>query len=161
MNSNEIYVGQFLEYLYVKIDCDLTMHNILPLRKFLNSLKIEHTSQILLDMQKVNYMDSTSLGIIASLSMKYLKTHSGKKIKIFHLNQEMEESFNNFGFEQICDILKKIEIEVDISELVKIPDSDQTIDAATILEAHEQLCEMNDKNKQLFENVVAELKKQL
>ena len=69
------------------------------LKEFLNKLFIESQIDIKIDLEKLDYIDSTGLGVLISI-LKKLKT-SNKELYLVNPKQNVEKIFNITGLDKI------------------------------------------------------------
>ena len=160
MNGKLFYVGDYDQNLYLKLSGEITMHNVYPLKNFLKSLDLLNCKHIIFDFQNTRYLDSTSLGTIAATGLQYLNS-CNKKLSFINVSEELEENFKNLGFEPIADMAKKVEMEIAEECLVPLPEKKEKISCQEILEAHKILVNLNEKNREIFKNVIDLLEKEL
>ncbi len=160
MNECSFYVGDYDQHLYLKLCGEITMRSVYPLKKFLKSLNLSNCKHILFDFRDTRHLDSTSLGTIAAAGLEYLRS-CDRKLYFTNVSKELEENFINLGFEPIAEIRAEMSIEIAEESLVPLPQEKGSVSGQEILEAHRNLTNLNEKNKQIFKNVIELLEKEL
>ena len=95
----EISSKKFSNYLEVYSCGELDLSNCDKLKEFLNKLFIESQIDIKIDLEKLDYIDSTGLGVLISI-LKKLKT-SNKELYLVNPKQNVEKIFNITGLDKI------------------------------------------------------------
>ncbi len=144
---------------FIKLSGNLRYTISMGFKSFINQLmQQDDYDNLLVDLCETNFIDSTNLGLIAQLAnhMLYKFSH---KLTIISTNENITELLRNLGFQEIAYIVEKPhKIEQSLAE---IPTQEKVnIDMVKmLLEAHQQLMEMNQQNKLKFKNVVEMLQK--
>lgn len=95
----EISSKKFPNYWEVYLCGELDVSNCDKLKEFLNKLFIESQIDIKIDLEKLDYIDSTGLGVLISI-LKKLKT-SNKELYLINPKQNVEKIFNITGLDKI------------------------------------------------------------
>ena len=141
-------------------------------------LSDEKLTGVLIDLNAVSNIDSTSLGMLAKIAVKIKQKLNARPI-IVSDNPDINRILEAMGFRQVFYVLDKIPIFVEnkktggelnekidkiaLQDMLKdIPqvDSTQQEICAKVLEAHRVLMELNSTNKETFQAVVDELEKE-
>ncbi len=160
MHEAKFYVGELENLLLIKIQGSSTMDNVEPLRYFIKNMDIKNYDKILIDFEETNYLDSTSLGLIAHMAVNFMKIKK-EKVLFINLNDELKNTFISFGFKNIANIINDKYMELENLKLYELPKSSKKIKPEDILLAHKQLFELNDSNKKIFKNVIELLEKEI
>lgn len=115
--------------------------------------------KIIIDVNGVESIDSTNLGLIARIGSQYIEKYS-KKINIVAGNKDIKKILDSMGFEQIADITDFIKFGKKDFNVLKFKDNGKNI-AETVLMAHESLLRMDGEKNKIFKNVVDFLKKDI
>ena len=110
-------------------------------------------SDAIIDLSSTNYLDSTNLGIIAQLAGHVLETYE-RKISLIISNPDINAIFENCGFNEICNIINSNDEKFTESLEFEKMNSDERDRTSMMLEAHQKLVSMNEKNKDKFQDVV-------
>lgn len=115
--------------------------------------------EVIVDLTETEGIDSTSLGLLAKLSIK-TRQRIGKVPTIVSTNADITRTLESMGFnEQIFRIISEKSNQPD--ELLEVPSQELCEEHARkkVLEAHRILMELSDANKGKFKDLVTELEK--
>ena len=115
--------------------------------------------KVIIDVNEVESIDSTNLGLIARIGSQYFERYS-KKINIVAGNKDIKKILDSMGFEQIAGITDFIKFGKKDFNVLKFKKNGKNI-ADTILIAHESLISMDEEKNKIFKNVVDFLKKDI
>ncbi len=116
--------------------------------------------QLVVDLNQASFMDSTYIGLLASLA-RYCQQQNLPKPTLFSAAPQVNELLFSLCLDQAFDIVQQpTHQDVDMTSIKAQLYSDQQ-KGLMILHAHEALIELNDKNKTEFQSVVDVLKQQL
>jgi hypothetical protein len=135
-----------------------------PLREFGHRKVREGCTVVYVDLQKCDGLDSTFLGVFAGLGLT-LTDHGS--LQIFNLSGENLKAFSCLGLEQIASVQSTSEGPIGISfppdsgfELLPGSDTgsrerafDALERAVLMLECHEDLCRIDERNEERFREV--------
>lgn len=115
------------------------------------------------NLSECSYVDSTILGILASLAVKYLKANS-KKALIIYTQKKIQDILMRANCQYVFEMLqvRQNDMKSDITGFEELPagaDPDKAALRRNILLAHETLMELNEENVKKFSKVVRDLKK--
>ena len=117
-------------------------------------------TQLVVDLNEASFMDSTYIGLLASLA-RYCQQQSLPKPVLFCTVPAVNELLFSLCLDQAFDIVQQsTDEEFDMTSIKAQPYSDQQ-KGLMILHAHEALIALNEKNKTEFQSVVDVLKQQL
>lgn len=96
--------------LYGYVEGEIDTFTASGLREELEAVKITEGMEIKLDLSKVNYMDSTGLGILVAFYKRALREEG--KVKIVGLSKRLQRLFEITGLSELMDIEtdKKVEL---------------------------------------------------
>ncbi len=104
----------------------------------------------IIDLSEAVYLDSTILGLLA----KVARLCSGKARRtpvVVSSNPDVTILLQNMGFQEFFTLIPQYDLPTD--QLARIPGLSGP-EAGTILEAHQILMDMNEKNRDQFHDVV-------
>ncbi|MBV1907102.1 MAG: STAS domain-containing protein [Pseudomonadales bacterium] len=108
---------------------------------------------VIVDLSEAECIDSTSLGILAKLSIQAQSRFDYLPVLV-STNPDITRVLKSMGFEDVFQLIEdKIENAEQLGELPKITCSDNDI-RLRVIEAHRILMEMNENNRATFHNLV-------
>jgi anti-anti-sigma factor len=154
MADGKILYFQDKEQCYFKFIGEIR-HTLCPgfdaaLKRAFNDIDI---TIFFIDLKSATYLDSTSLGLIAKIA-RFTYAHKFPKPIIFSTNENVNIILHSMGFEEIFRIIHQE--TPDIQQMTVLESTELGIEQTRemILEAHRILVDMNDKNRNVFQNVV-------
>jgi len=116
--------------------------------------------KVFVDLEECESMDSTFIGVITSLTIKYSQKGI-PHLTLLKLSEHLIKILKTLGLLNVLSISNsKSAKEISFEEVKKADNSKKEI-ALTMLEAHEMLSSLNDKNELEFKNVVDYLQKEV
>jgi len=144
---------------FIKLSGNLRYTISMGFKSFISQLmQQDDYDKVLVDLSDASFIDSTNLGLIAQLANHMISKFS-QKLTIVSTNEDITELLRNLGFQEIAYIVEQPHKIA--QSLAEIPTQEKVnIDTVKmLLEAHQQLMQMNKQNKIKFKNVVEMLKK--
>ncbi len=108
---------------------------------------------VLIDLTEAESIDSTNLGLLAKIT-RFMKEKHGRNASIISTNPDITAALDSVGFSAVFDIYKEPQqAPVDMKTLKEAtePESDFSV---MVLAAHKALCDLNEKNKETFKNLI-------
>ena len=128
--------------------------------KFTESFGLDHLidelleqdiDQALIDLNEVSYIDSTNLGIIARIAEAMRRRN--KSLTIYSENDDVNDILASVGFDKVCVILKHHEDVRNLAEVARLDVQGREM-AESMIRAHRKLIEMNEANKEVFQDII-------
>lgn len=114
--------------------------------------------EILVDLTEAEGIDSTSLGLIAKLSVKAYALGLPQPT-VVSTNDDITRVLMSMGFDHIFVLLSELPTcPSDLKQLPFVQDSEESI-RQRIIAAHRILIELNDSNREAFRDLVTTLEK--
>lgn len=112
--------------------------------------------RILIDLSETESIDSTVLGLLAKVA-SFMRDRFGRKATLVSTNEDINQLLDSVGFFGVFNVCDRL--ETDSGPLRPLSEQSGTADemAATILEAHTILSELNDENRARFLDVIEAL----
>jgi anti-anti-sigma factor len=124
-----------------------------------NIFNSRHFKTILIDLTETQGIDSTSLGMLAKMSIR-MKKQMGFVPTLVSVNDNITRVLLSMGFEKVFVLVKHLDEDPEpMQELAEGGFSDLSVQQK-VLEAHRTLMGMNQKNHQEFKNLVDVLESQ-
>jgi len=122
--------------------------------------KRDDYNNILVDLSEAEYLDSTNLGLLAKVAQLVI-AKTNHRLTVISTNPDVTILLRNIGFDDICLLIEEPEkIEVPFEHIMGINRDEEEL-AKVMLEAHQRLMNMNEKNRQEFKNVVDLMARQI
>lgn len=155
-SSNDfIEVAETEHTAYVKIHGKGTFKIAPDFKAFVEQMIKKNVRGILIDLYSCETLDSTFIGTITSLTLKYRKS----RIRLFNVSKHIHCILKNLGLLSVLDIFREENIDTAKFENISATNSSKVEIADLMLDAHETLASLNDKNAAEFKNVVEMLSK--
>ena len=116
-------------------------------------------SAIVIDLTETRSIDSTTLGLLAKLSI-LSRQKIGLLPTVVTTHDDITRLLQSMGFDQVFNI---VESPLPCSEcLADLPSQDQSEDVvkAKVLEAHQILMSLNESNREAYHDLVSALERQ-
>ncbi len=157
MYSGKMFYAKLEGTYVIQLTGDVRVSLCSTLEHFLDEMFGDPTlDAVLIDLTKVTGIDSTTLGILAKISL-FLSEHVSSLPTIISTNPDVTRILENMGFEQVFHIIRERPIDpIQCCELPTLRQSERDV-CKKVLDAHRTLMEMNDNNKSAFQPVVAAL----
>ena len=128
------------------------------LEKMLNEASFH---SIIVDLSETETIDSTSLGLLAKLSIRAKKQY-GLVPVLISTESDITRVLHSMGFERVFIIVEELETVTDFT-MKELPcdfgnNSEQVIHER-VLDAHRTLMSLNDDNRKAFSELVKQLEK--
>lgn len=118
-----------------------------------NIFRGPHFKTILIDLTEAEGIDSTTLGMLAKMSIR-MKKKIGFVPTLVSINDNITRVLMSMGFDKVFVLVNHLDAHPEpTQELVQGHFSDLTVQQK-VLEAHRTLMDMNQKNHQEFKNLV-------
>lgn len=141
------FVGDVRLTLCATLDCHIE-----------ETLSGMEAQEILVDLTEAEGIDSTSLGLIAKLSVKAYAL-SLPQPTVVSTNDDITRVLMSMGFDHIFVLLSELPTcPSDLKQLPFVQDSEESI-RQRIIAAHRILIELNDSNREAFRDLVTTLEK--
>ncbi|MDD2710220.1 MAG: STAS domain-containing protein [Verrucomicrobiae bacterium] len=157
--NSGILVGEDENSVVIRIQGRGTYLNSHLLKEYLTYCLGQSCRDIQLDMVNCTYMDSTFLGMLASVGSKNL-AHSLPPIKVMNPTDRIRGMLENLGITHLFEVVKGMAVEADLKPLPS-QEPDKADKSREMLEAHEALVAVSKGNEAKFKDVIALLKEKV
>jgi anti-anti-sigma factor len=128
------------------------------LNAFLDRLfKQEDFDRILIDLTEAVSIDSTILGLLAKVA-NFMGERFGRKPILVSTNADINQLLDSVGFYEVFIVAEQLDLSNEGLRPLSVPAPSEEAMAATLLEAHTLLSELNEDNRLLFKDVVEALR---
>ena len=160
MGSGNVYFAQHEGLVVLKFEGEIrytmgaSQGLVISLAEFLDKLlKRSDFDDVLLDLSETTSIDSTNLGLIASVS-QFTQKNLNKKPTIIATNEEILELLESIGFAEVFNIVGDSEKpDVELSEVEEVHDKGMGL-SQVLLDSHRVLMDLNEKNNETFKDLV-------
>ncbi len=116
-------------------------------------LKELHLTTLYIDMSETTYIDSTILGII--VHCKKRSSDQGIKIILCSPSKPCENILSDIGMDKVFEINRGFIPKLEVSRELPVEKKMTTLEIELLIrDAHEELMNMNEHNRELFSPVV-------
>ncbi len=157
MSSGKIQYAESDGSFILKFVGDVRLTLCSTLDKTLESiLQRPGIQSVIIDLTETLGIDSTSLGLLARLSIQS-KKRFGFVPTILSTNDDINRVLITMGFDQVFVIVKEAESGPEMLYDLPCEECDDQDVMEKVLSAHKTLMDMNEHNKQEFQDLVAQL----
>jgi len=162
----QFLVNPYDEPVILKINGKASFLNSSPVKDLFDRLVEHGKTRFIIDFQHCTGMDSTFLGILAGLGVKLLRSESKGSVVLCRLGTRNMELIRNLGLHRILTLdegnsLEEHPASGEMESLEAKKPLGEVENARLVLEAHENLVEIDASNKTKFQDVIAFLKNQV
>ena len=112
---------------------------------------------VLVDLSDAVAIDSTSLGVLAKLSIGLTKSH-GRVPTLVCYSQDILRVLENMGFDDIFEIVEEnLLTQNNLAELAMPKDYNENTMRTKVIDAHKVLMTLNERNHNTFKDLVSAL----
>jgi anti-anti-sigma regulatory factor len=160
-------VNPYDDPVIVKINGKASFLNSAPMKDLFDQLVEQGKSRFVIDFQQCSGMDSTFLGILAGLGIKLMKAEPKGTVVLSRLGTRNRELVRNLGLHRLLILDDGDAVpgtSGDSSQLEAVDDKShlsEVENARLVLQAHENLVEIDASNKTKFQDVISFLKNQM
>ena len=153
-DSNDfIEVAEAEHTAYIKIHGKGTFKLASDFKDFVKQEMGKDIRGILIDLYSCETLDSTFIGTITSLTLKYRKNNKSR-IRLFNVSKHIHSILRNLGLLCVLDIFNEEKSADTKFENISGTDRTKVEIIDLMLDAHETLASLNSKNAAEFKNVV-------
>ena len=159
-------VNPYEDPVVVKIIGKASFLNSAPVKELFDHLLEQGRNRFVIDFQKCTGMDSTFLGILAGLGINLMKNTEGGSVVLCRMGSRNLELIQNLGLHRLLTVdTGEVGDQIhDDSKMEAVEDKgklSQVENARLVLQAHENLVEIDESNKTKFQDVISFLKNQM
>ena len=165
-DETQFLVNPYDDPVIVKINGKASFLNSSPVKELIDQLLAEGKTRFIIDFQGCSGMDSTFLGILAGLGIQLMKQEPPGSVVLCRMGERNRELIETLGLHRLL-IVDSGEGESslgksgDLESLGGKGKLSQAENARLVLEAHENLVEVDASNRTKFQDVISFLKNQV
>ena len=157
MNTGKILVAQSQGIYIIKFVGDVRLNLCSTLDQYTDHMfDSEEFKTVIIDLTETQCIDSTSLGQLAKISILY-KEKYGQLPTIISTQDDINRILLSMGFDQVFYIVKELVSRVEYLDELPLKSVDEAEMKQRVLEAHKLLMDMNQNNRDAFQDLVNSL----
>lgn len=162
MTGGKIHYCTKEDCCIIKMKGRLTYAMASELDSFLTYLiNLSHLKELQIDLASATYLDSTVMGLLTKIGKHYI-VNGNSRADLRAGSKSITEAFVNLGFHNLFDLTDSKADYTDFTDLEKMPRLKDTQEMnKVILEAHTNLVEIDENNKEEFKDVIEALSKEV
>ena len=163
MEESSILVAIESETGFIRVLGKGSFKNAKLIKSFAESSRKDGTTRFVIDLQQCKHMDSTFMGVLAGLASQQKKAEL-EAPKCVNLSPRNRELLETLGLDKIMNLATRSDetTDSDFASLDNLEQEEGKKDSAqTMLEAHENLIEADERNATKFQDVVKFLRHKL
>ena len=160
-DESSILVAQIGPYLWVRVDGKGSFQNAADLKSFAFQMIGMGRGDFVVDLGPCSMMDSTFMGTLVGIAIRLPEMSSPGKLTIVNANDRNAQLLENLGLTKIFPVQKDAEgFEDHVSKATRMLEVTPSVEmpaeqrSKEVLEAHENLSEVSDENRERFKDVV-------
>ena len=160
----QFLVNPYDDPVIVKIAGKASFMNSGPVKDLFDQLVEQGKSRFVIDFQHCSGMDSTFLGILAGLGIKLMKLEPKGTVVLSRLGTRNTELVRNLGLHRLLILDDGESSSANSGKLEELDGKShlsEVENARLVLQAHENLVEIDASNKTKFQDVISFLKNQM
>lgn len=112
---------------------------------------------VVVDLQEAEFIDSTCLGLLARVATRCLELDCERPILV-STQPEVNRVLRGMGFDRVFVLVENPAAPTTgLSDAAELAGICRRPDPQIVLDAHRALCDMNEHNRHLFQNVIEQL----
>jgi anti-anti-sigma factor len=112
---------------------------------------------VVVDLQAAQYIDSTCMGLLARVATQCLERGSERPILV-SVHPEVNRVLRSMGFDRVFVLVENPDSPTSgLADAASLAGLTSRPDPNIVLAAHRALCEINEENRPLFQNVIDQL----
>ncbi len=146
----------------IKLNGEIRYTDSSALNTFIRKVLSEPSgiTKVIIDLRETHYLDSTNLGLLAIIGRNMRKRQESKPL-VCTSGGDVHESLINVGLDKVLEIRNQSTLNSNgLSSLGSDSKESEIETQAMILDAHKSLVELDDANKEEFEQVIKLLSEQ-
>ena len=111
-----------------------------------------------IDLTETDSIDSTNLGLIVGIARR-MQAPEPRRVTIVSNREDINAILLSMALDEVFDIVEHTGLQTGEAEEVPQEASDRQALSRTLIAAHRALMEINERNREMFRDVVASLEK--
>ena len=157
MNTGKILVAKSQGIYIIKFIGDVRLNLCGTLDQYTDQMfEDAEFKTVIIDLTETQCIDSTSLGQLAKISILY-KEKYGQLPTIISTQDDINRILLSMGFDQVFYIVHELVSHVEYLDELPLKSIDEAEMKQRVLEAHKLLMDMNQNNRDAFQDLVKSL----
>jgi anti-anti-sigma factor len=157
MDAGRILVAKSQGIYIIKFVGDVRLNLCTTLDQYTDDMFVNPDFKtVIIDLTETQCIDSTSLGQLAKISILY-KEKYGQLPTIISINDDINRILMSMGFDKVFYIVKELVSKVEYLDELPLKSVDESEMKMRVLSAHKLLMDMNDNNRDAFQDLVKSL----
>ena len=157
--TGNIWVADHDGVYVIKMEGDVRLTLCLSFDEFIDSMfAADDFQSIIFDLSEAQAVDSTTLGLMAKISI-LAEQRKGLRPVVIANSAGIMRLLQTMGFDEIFDIIEEPVSSQNVGERLQEQTSDEDATREKVLESHRVLMELNEGNRDLFKDLVAALER--
>ena len=159
--SGQIRVGEHQGVYVIRFSGDVRLTLSAPFDHYVASMFDDpQFASIVIDLSEAKAVDSTSLGVLANLSLT-MQSLRGKLPLLVCESPDLLRILTNMGFDDIFAIVdEQFDFANGLAELPMAHDLDERTLRERVIQAHQTLMQLNESNREVFKSLVEALEQE-
>ena len=111
-----------------------------------------------IDLTETGSIDSTNLGLLARIARR-MQALDARRVTIVSNRSEINSVLTSMALDEVFDIVENTALATGEAQEMPLEITDRETLARTLIDAHRALMELNERNEEMFRDVVASLEK--
>ena len=111
-----------------------------------------------IDLTETDSIDSTNLGLLARIARR-MQTLDARRVTIVSNRADINSVLTSMALDEVFDIIQDTGLETGATQELPQEITDRETLARTLIDAHRALMDLNEHNREMFQDVVASLEK--
>lgn len=162
--SDAFLVNAYSDPVQLIIRGRASFQNARPVSEFFNRMISQGRRNFVVDFHDCPGMDSTFLGILAGAGIRLMDGPAPGRMRLVRLGERNRELVENLGLDQIVEMADDSDAEANPQSVEPLKDAmppSSSENARLVLEAHENLVEVDPSNLSKFQDVIQFLRNQV
>ncbi len=154
MNPGQILVADHQGVYVIKLLGDVRLNFCISFDQFIDAMLADTLlTSILFDLADAEAVDSTTLGLMAKISLLSQEKRNIKPL-ILATNSSIRRVLHSMGFADIFLIVDQLDLSLTPSKSLCCDSQNAPVIKERVIEAHKILMSLNEQNAETFKNLV-------
>jgi len=112
----------------------------------------------IIDLTETDSIDSTNLGLLARIA-KRMQTLGDQRVTVVSNRPDINSVLASMALDEVFDIVESADLETAAAQAMPRENTDRETLTRTLIDAHRTLMDLNEHNREMFQDVVTYLEK--